>query len=172
MGEPIREPLDPHQVAHDHEHSDVSIRPLLVFLAFLVGSLALVTTALVVLFNIFETGAVEREPAPVPLAETDVVAPGPNLQVSPRDEMRRFRERENALLRSTAWVNRMSGVVRIPIEEAKRLTLERGLPKWPAADASGQADEGAADNSQPLPSESPATAGEDPPPGAEGGPPQ
>ena len=42
--------------------------------------------------------------------------------------MEAHREREDELLGSYGWVDRNAGVVRIPIDQAKRLLLERGLP--------------------------------------------
>jgi hypothetical protein len=52
----------------------------------------------------------------------------PRLQVSPPMDLRAFREREDAQLHSYGWVDRSSGIVRIPIERAMDLLLEKGLP--------------------------------------------
>jgi hypothetical protein len=54
--------------------------------------------------------------------------PAPRLQVTPRQDLRDLRAREDQLLNSYQWVDRSAGIVRIPIAEAMRLTLERGLP--------------------------------------------
>ena len=35
---------------------------------------------------------------------------------------------QDAALRSYGWVDKNAGIVRIPIDEAIRLTLQRGLP--------------------------------------------
>ena len=56
-------------------------------------------------------------------------APGPQrLQASERQEMIDFRAREDKTLRSYEWVDHNAGVVRIPIDQAIKLTLEQGLP--------------------------------------------
>src|SRR3954471_1931572 len=52
----------------------------------------------------------------------------PRLQVMPSDDLKKFRAQEDAELHSYGWVNRTSGVVRVPIERAIELVLERGLP--------------------------------------------
>ena len=39
-----------------------------------------------------------------------------------------LREKEDETLNSYGWVDRNAGVVRIPIDEAIKLTLQRGLP--------------------------------------------
>jgi hypothetical protein len=41
--------------------------------------------------------------------------------------MLEMRERENRILNSYGWVDQQSGVAHIPIEEAKKLMLERGM---------------------------------------------
>lgn len=52
----------------------------------------------------------------------------PRLQVSPPTELNEFREREDAELNGYGWINRTSGVTRIPITRAMDLILSRGLP--------------------------------------------
>ena len=54
--------------------------------------------------------------------------PEPRLQTTPREDLRILREQEDAVLNSYGWVDRSTGVVRIPIEEAMKLTVQRGLP--------------------------------------------
>ena len=52
----------------------------------------------------------------------------PRLQQHPPDELRTFRTDEATRLDSYGWENKAAGTVRIPIAEAMRLTVERGLP--------------------------------------------
>jgi hypothetical protein len=54
--------------------------------------------------------------------------PFPRLQVSAPVDLLAFRAREDAELHSYGWINRTSGVVRIPIERAMELVLSEGLP--------------------------------------------
>ncbi|RIK82536.1 MAG: hypothetical protein DCC67_07105 [Planctomycetota bacterium] len=160
MGEPLRQPLDPHTAGRGHEASDVAVRPLMIFLGALAASLAVVALALVALFNLFEAGAQRRDPALPPLAVEGVGPTGPRLQVSPREDLQQFHARETRLLNSTAWINRPAGIVRIPIDRAIELSLERGLPQWPAVEATTAAAQASADRPR---QEQPATpAVEDP----------
>jgi hypothetical protein len=52
----------------------------------------------------------------------------PHLQLAPAEDLRQFRERERVELNSYGWINRTAGVVRIPIDPAMELVLQRGLP--------------------------------------------
>jgi len=56
------------------------------------------------------------------------VPPEPRLQTTPREDLRELRAREEEILGSYGWVDKTTGVVRIPIDEAMKLTLQRGLP--------------------------------------------
>ncbi len=62
--------------------------------------------------------------------------PAPRLEARPVNEITQFRAEEERLLHSYGWVDQQAGVVRIPIEDAMRLVIERGLTSRPqAADA-------------------------------------
>ena len=54
--------------------------------------------------------------------------PGPALLLTEPTVLDAFRSGEEATLSSYGWVDRNAGIVRIPIERAKELLLERGLP--------------------------------------------
>ena len=54
--------------------------------------------------------------------------PEPRLQTNPRQDLSDLRAREDQLLNSYGWVDKNTGVVRIPIERAMQLIVERGLP--------------------------------------------
>ncbi len=62
--------------------------------------------------------------------------PNPNLQMNPRADVVTFRAREDEELNSYGWINRTSGVVRIPIERAMELIAQRGLPTRTNTEAS------------------------------------
>jgi hypothetical protein len=128
-------PTHPHQHADvqdlvRHEESDVNVRAILGFGAGLLAIVALVAAAVWVFF-LSLGGRAERSAVPVsPFAAEQgaLVPPEPRLQVNPREDMRQLRAAEDAVLTGYSWVDRNAGVVRIPIDEAIRLTLERGLP--------------------------------------------
>lgn len=54
--------------------------------------------------------------------------PAPRLQTQTFKDIYLLRQGENEKLESYAWVDKGTGVTRIPIERAMELTLERGLP--------------------------------------------
>lgn len=64
-----------------------------------------------------------------PLATKEYPAPpAPRLQTQPFKDVYLLKQDEAARLGSYGWVDKAQGTVHIPIEEAMRLTLERGLP--------------------------------------------
>ena len=52
----------------------------------------------------------------------------PRLQISAPLDLKAFRQREETELTTSGWINRTSGIVRIPIEQAMELVLQKGLP--------------------------------------------
>jgi hypothetical protein len=61
--------------------------------------------------------------------------PTPQLQVNDAAEMNEEIEQETGKLTHYQWVDQSQGVVRIPIDRAMQLTLQRGLPARPAGEA-------------------------------------
>jgi hypothetical protein len=137
-------------VDQGYEHSDVPVRPLGIFIGTLAGSLIVVTGIVAALFWLFEDEAAENDPPPLPLAQENPVTPGPLLQVSPREDLDDMRRREREHLDSSAWLDRDGGVARIPIDRAIAISVERGLPNWPAAEGAA-AQPGTADRAPRTP---------------------
>ena len=54
--------------------------------------------------------------------------PGPAILVAEPTVLEMYRTREERELATYGWVDQNTGVVRIPIERAKELLLQRGLP--------------------------------------------
>ena len=91
-------------------------------------------------FKFMESRAISNESARSPLAAPPVrpaieggrvmgsAAPGPSLLVREPMNLQKFRDEEEHLLTSYGWVDQNAGVVRLPIDRAKTLLLERGLP--------------------------------------------
>lgn len=69
-------------------------------------------------------GRVYPDVAAIGLAST----PEPRLLVNEPAHLAEFRAREHEILTTYGWVDRNAGVVRIPIDRAKDLLIERGLP--------------------------------------------
>jgi len=129
-----------HQPHHDdvaHETSDVSLRPILLSAAGLLA-LGAVVYLVVWVFLGYLTRRAEVPTSqleyPLAIGQEDRLPPEPRLQTNPRQDLRDLRNAEDERLDSYGWVDRNAGVVRIPIDEAMKLTLQRGLPSRPATE--------------------------------------
>jgi hypothetical protein len=127
-----------------HEHSDANVWLIVQFAIWLAAG-ALVTHGLMWgLFAWFVTdrGESARQAIEFPLAmqQERRLPAGPRLQPIPANEIFEFRQRESVELNEYGWVDRNAGTVRIPIDQAKELLLQRGLPSRAApASAEGAA---------------------------------
>jgi hypothetical protein len=124
-----------------HEHSDVNVRAILIF-ASIVAAVC-VAAAIIVLgvFTLFEKQAKARDPQLSPLAVSapDMprttagspyfgAAPSPELITSEPTVLRQLRDKEDKALNQYGWVDQGAGIAHVPIEQAKKLLIERGLP--------------------------------------------
>lgn len=78
-----------------------------------------------------------EDPAPsaLPEAAEVMVPPAPRLEVSPPQNLKDLRAREDALLDEPAWIDQGAGTVRLPIDLALDVVARRGLPSAPPAEA-------------------------------------
>ena len=116
-----------------YEKTDAHVRPLYQFLFWI--SVITVVTAVISLgvLRVLESW---REKASVratmaePQAQTWMgqPPPAPRIQIQEPRDLATFRAEEAEILSTYGVVDREKGVYRIPIEEAMKLTLERGLP--------------------------------------------
>ena len=132
MTSPSHEPVADNPVV-DHEDTDVNVRAILGFGAILFVSAVVIHAVIWLYFVQLDNREARPVQAAYPLAVSQGarVPPEPRLQINPREDLRTLRAQEDELLRSYGWVDRNAGIVRIPIEEAMRLTIERGLPARP-----------------------------------------
>lgn len=130
-----------------HEASTLSIAPVVWFMIGLGVATAIVFLLTMGLFDVYQKRAAKSEDRTSPLAtERQKLPPEPRLQLAPTSadqlakklppnikedhplqEIKRIRADEDAKLNSYGWVDEKSGVVHIPIDEAKKLLLEKGL---------------------------------------------
>ena len=118
-----------------HETSDINIHGVLIFGAGLAFGTVFIGFLVWLLFVYFDARATSTAAPQFPLAasQTGRVPPEPRLQTAPRQDLLDLRAKEDELLRSYGWVDKSAGVVRIPIEQAMKLVVERGLPSQSAA---------------------------------------
>jgi hypothetical protein len=110
-----------------YEKRDANIRGLICFAALLLVSLVFILLFSKWMFGYFaETQPLG--PPTTPFENVRTLPPAPRLQVEPRHDLGDYRQSQSASLDSYGWVDRQNGVVRIPIDRAMDLLLERGLP--------------------------------------------
>ncbi len=142
-----------------HEESDVAVGPIAKFVVALFIFAVVICVSMLLLFNFFERRAKESERRPSPLARTgaETLPPEPRLQAAPgfgvdapggprRDlqltepqaEMKVVREIWERELSTYGWADQSAGTVRIPIERAMQMYLERQQQKARGAQAARQ----------------------------------
>ena len=129
----------PHAAASTEptEGDGVSYRGIVWFVGVLIAT-TLVCQGLVWWMFRYEQGRVASADAPrAPYAAPALAPPPPpnlisldskDMPLGEPTNLQRFRDSEDAILTSYGWVDRNGAVVRIPIDRAKALLLERGLP--------------------------------------------
>ena len=122
-----------HSAAGEHsggyERTDVSIA---VPTRFLMGLVVLLLAGIFLMKALFGALSAEHkrvDTPPSPLAsELPTEPPLPRLQRTPVQDLSKLRATEKEALENYGWVEQNAGVVRIPIDHAMDLVLERGLP--------------------------------------------
>ncbi len=114
-----------------YERRDLSPRVIGLFLVGLVIATGLTFMAMWGLFDYYAAWQASAYRPPSPLADVRQIPPEPRLQVSGAADLAAFRAKEKAELNSYGWVDRKAGIVRIPIQRAMDLLLQRGLPTTP-----------------------------------------
>ena len=123
-----------HQEEHadvHREESDVNIRAIFGFGGGLAALGAVIAVVVWLLFGYLtrrEDIASGARAYPLAAGQEERLPPEPRLQTNPRQDLKDLRAAEDDTLKSYRWVDRNAGVVRIPVDEAIRLTLQRGLP--------------------------------------------
>jgi hypothetical protein len=113
-----------------HEHTDANVWMIIQFAIWLILSAVVVHLLMWLMFRVF---AGQREAAtapefPLAVGQEHRLPAGPRLQRFPANEIFQFRSGENEYLNSYGWIDRNAGTVHIPIADAMRMTIERGLP--------------------------------------------
>ena len=112
-----------------YEHTDAHTWTTIRFLFWLAISALIIHVGLGFFYEALIQRAMETGEQRYPLAAAEQrLPPAPRLQQFPANELYEFRVGEQQLLEGYGWMNREAGVVHIPVEDAMRLTVQRGLP--------------------------------------------
>jgi hypothetical protein len=114
-----------------HEHTDIDVSVGYKFALWLAVSMLISVGIVYGSFWFFEAQARTSDglAQKYPLAIDRVrEAPRPNLQTQPFKDIYQLRQGENQTLTSYGWVDKDSGVTRIPIDRAIDVMLQRGFP--------------------------------------------
>ena len=119
-----------------HETTDINIRGVFAFGVGLIVVAVFIHFGVWILFRLLADQHAQRGVPEYPLAATQEkrLPPEPRLQPSPpewrtpREDLRDFRQKEDDILNNYGWADKNAGIVRIPISEAMKLTIQRGLP--------------------------------------------
>jgi hypothetical protein len=132
-----------HNVDVDHEHADVNIRGVIGSAIAMFVVVVVAQVAMWALFAVFERQAAASDPAVSPLAAPPVTmpksqaeatvfspetVPAPQLLANEPRALQQQHDMEQKVLHGYGWVNQGAGVARIPIDQAMKLIVERGLP--------------------------------------------
>jgi hypothetical protein len=112
-----------------HEHTDIDVATVLKFGGGLFVTVVICAVVVWGAFRLLERDASGRDPQISPVARpTGQLPPGPRLETNEPAVLAAFRTEEDKALGGYGWVNQLGGVTRIPIAEAKKLLVQRGLP--------------------------------------------
>ena len=110
----------------DYQDRDIRIKPILWF------GVVMVFVTIATFFGIeyyFKVLASREDRAGQPVTITErQLPPDPTLQIWEFADLANYRAKEQAVLDTYGWVDRDAGIVRLPIEHAMELLLQKGLP--------------------------------------------
>ena len=115
----------------EYEHTDANAWIIVKFLVWLVISAVVIHFGLGLMYGFLIEQSKETGERQYPLARpADVrqLPPQPRLQQFPHNELYEFRLTEEELLHQYGWMNKNSGTVHIPVDDAMRILVQKGLP--------------------------------------------
>jgi hypothetical protein len=112
-----------------YETQDVELKPVIKFAVIMA---AVVIASFLVSIPIYWWIEPERAPtihSERPEAMQRVLPPEPRVQANPVKDWEEFAKQEEAKVKTYKWVDMNTGKAQIPVERAKEIALEKGLPK-------------------------------------------
>jgi hypothetical protein len=134
MTEPGKEPV---HTPTGYEDSDVSVGRLFAFAGGVVGLVVLGVLGSAAVFHFFVQHQPLGPPAS-PFENVRALPPQPRLQTSAPVDLKSYRGGQDKALGSYGWVDPQAGIVRIPVDRAMDLLLQKGYPVQGSSPAKGQ----------------------------------
>lgn len=111
------------------EGDGINYRGIVWFIVVLTVTVVISQVLMWGMFRVMASRVASADPPRAPLARPfDAVLPEPTLLLDEPANLRDFRVDEDVRLTTYGWIDRNAGTVRLPIDRAKELLLERGLP--------------------------------------------
>ena len=132
-GEPVHDDVN-------FESSDINTRSILLSLLYL-GIAVVITFAVTILIFRFTSTRAERSDSQLPPSHQGVGAtlpPEPRLQGvpghvnDPQQDLRNKIAADEKAVNTYGWVDQQAGIARIPVDEAMKIIVSKGLPVTPA----------------------------------------
>jgi len=114
---------------YDHERKDVDVTSLFTIVFGLFLSCIVVFLVVISMLHYFKRHEPAKTSGQANLPAMRIEEfPQPRLEVKPGANLAELRDAEDADLNSYGWIDQKAGTVRIPIDRAMQLLVERGLP--------------------------------------------
>jgi len=110
-----------------YEGSDVSVGRLFAFAGGVAGLVIFGVVASAMVFRFFVRHQPLGPPAS-PFENVRPLPPEPRLQTLAPQDFKRYRADQEKILGSYGWVDQSAGIVRIPIDQAMDMLLQKGYP--------------------------------------------
>ena len=108
-----------------HEREDVNVSSLRRFLLLAIVILAVIHVGVWWLYQHFRNQDQRRDVRRTLIEVRPPIPPEPRLQVDPQMDFQEYLRKQQETLKSYGWVSRPEGKVRIPIDRAMELVVEK-----------------------------------------------
>lgn len=132
-------------MAHSHDHKKLSDDPIVrghetsdvdpksVFVSGLVISIGLTVVGMLIAWGAYiafksQATVPGGSPRTFVVPDEGKLPPAPRLQADPHVSLVPFIQNQDSVLASFGWVNKDSGIAKIPIERAMKIVVQQGLP--------------------------------------------
>lgn len=122
------------------ESTDVNTGTILVYLLYLAIAVAIAAVVSVFIFRFTMSHAASSETTMPPSHEGvgPTMPPEPRLQgvpghgTDPQEDLRRKNADDQSANEQYGWIDRQGGIAQIPVEDAMKIIVSKGLPNAPA----------------------------------------